>query len=105
VTMKKAVFWDVAPLLHGATSQKTAFFIATYVCLEIHIGLCIPSRIWEIFKVGKAIRRPVISKIIVECTDRFKIYVILADWCLRRVSKTRIFTHLKVQILTKNLVF
>jgi hypothetical protein len=29
VTMKKAVFWDVA-LLHGATSQKTAFFIMWY---------------------------------------------------------------------------
>jgi hypothetical protein len=30
VTMKKAVFWDVAPRLaphlHSATSQKTAFF-------------------------------------------------------------------------------
>jgi hypothetical protein len=26
VTMKKAVFWDVAPCRCGATSQKTAFF-------------------------------------------------------------------------------
>jgi hypothetical protein len=31
VTMKKAVFWDVAPLLHGATSQKTVFFTDTLV--------------------------------------------------------------------------
>jgi hypothetical protein len=29
--MKKGVFWDVAPYLHGATSQKTAFFIVTAV--------------------------------------------------------------------------
>jgi hypothetical protein len=29
VTMKNAIFWNVAPFtqdLHGATSQKTAFF-------------------------------------------------------------------------------
>jgi hypothetical protein len=31
ICIKKAVFWDVAPFLHGAKSQKTAFFIVTAV--------------------------------------------------------------------------
>jgi hypothetical protein len=38
VTMKKAVFWDVAPwLLHGVTSQKTAFFIMCRVIFPIFL--------------------------------------------------------------------
>jgi hypothetical protein len=30
--MKKAVFWDLAPLIQGAKSQKTAFFNPRKVC-------------------------------------------------------------------------
>jgi hypothetical protein len=49
----------------------------------------------------KAIRPPLISIINVEWAVRFKIYVILADCCVRRASKTRIFTYLKVQTSVK----